>query len=86
MTDMVEKVARAMFPMVPNCRNRAFEDHPMRYDLMDKARAAIDACASEIDALVERRKADNRNQGNDHILATAAFLRHAALSNTRETK
>ena len=41
--DMVDKVARAMFPLVPNCRRRAFEDHPMRDDLLVKARAAIEA-------------------------------------------
>lgn len=50
----------------------------------DLARAAIEACATEIDALVERRKADKRNQGNDHILATSAFLRHAALKGEAE--
>lgn len=62
MSDMVERVARAMFPLVPNCRGRSFEDHPMRYNLMDKARAAIKAMRDPTDQMVRAARKDHEGE------------------------
>jgi hypothetical protein len=46
---------------------------------MALARAAIEACADELDELVERRKAEKRPKGaSANIASCAGYLRHKA--------
>jgi hypothetical protein len=47
----------------------------------NRARVVVEACAAELEALVERRNAEGRPKAaSGYVLSSAAYLRHAILS------